>query len=225
MSCARVETTDGAFVIDLGSTNLFKDPEIVAATDHVLLTHMHPDHITHLAALIIARLNLLEGASDCLFVSPESIEEYMNFSGLGNVPGWRQTNGVPKKWRGLSLEAQVTNHPKKNYAYKMSDGARTIVWTGDCCYSAELANFCRGVDVVICESSLKESSLQNALDWGHMTPSLFARLMNEAAPKKAVSTHFSELEPSDFAAAVRPLLNDGIELITASDEYCLNLNE
>jgi ribonuclease BN (tRNA processing enzyme) len=223
MSCAWVETDDDAFLIDLGSSLVFEDPSVVLATDHVLLTHMHPDHITHLASLIIARLNLPASTADCLFVSPESIEEYMSFSGLGEVPGWRQTDGVPKIWCGLTLEAQQTNHPKKNFAYKLSDGTKTLVWTGDCSYSPELAAFCRGADVVVCESSLRESSRENAGIWGHMTPSLFARLMNEAAPKTVVSTHFYELEPSVFADAVRRLLDSGIELITAYDGFLLSI--
>lgn len=224
MSCARVETSNGAFVIDLGSTHLFDDPDLVAATDHVLLTHLHPDHITHLAALIIARLNLPAVEGDCLFVAPEPLADYMRFSGLDNLPGWQQTAEVPTRWCGLKLEAHQTNHPKKNYAYKMTEGDRTIVWTGDCTYSRELVTFCQGVDVIICESTLKESCAENAADWGHMTPSLFARLMNEAGPALAVSTHFSQLSPTDFAESVRSQLDDDIDLITASDGFCLDLN-
>jgi ribonuclease BN (tRNA processing enzyme) len=221
MSCARVETDEEAFLIDLGSSLFFEDLALMSATTHVLLTHMHPDHITHLASLIIARLNVPAAIGDCLFVSPESIKDYMVFSGLGEVPGWRQTDGVPSVWCGLTLEAHQTNHPKKNYAYKLSDGTKTLVWTGDCSYSARLVDFCRGADVVVCESSLSESSRENAEIWGHMTPSLFARLINEAAPKRAVSTHFSELEPSAFADEVRRLMDRGIELITAYDGFCL----
>lgn len=222
-SCARIETPEKSFLIDLGSSLLFDDPSIVSAVDHVLLTHMHPDHITHLASLIIARLNLSVATDNCLFVSPEPIEAYMNFFSLGEVPGWRQTDGVPGVWCGLTLEAHQTNHPKKNYAYKLSDGTKTLVWTGDCSYSPELAAFCRGADTVVCESTLRESSRENADAWGHMTPFLFARLMNEAAPKKAVSTHFSELEPAAFANEVCRSLASGIELITAYDGFVFSI--
>lgn len=223
MSCARVETDDEAFLIDLGSSHIFEDPSLVSTTNHVLLTHMHPDHITHLASLIIARLNVPSAIGDCVFVSPESIKEYMVFSGLGGVPGWQQTDGVPNMWCGLTLDAIQTNHPKKSYAYKMSDASSTLVWTGDCFYSAQLVDFCRGADVVVCESSLRESNRENAEHWGHMTPSLFARLVNEATPKKAISTHFSELEPSAFADEVRRLIDPDIELITAYDGFCLSI--
>lgn len=223
MSCARVETAEDSFLIDLGSSLVFEDPALVSATNHVLLTHMHPDHITHLASLILARLNLPAATGDCLFVSPEPIEDYMRFSELDGVPGWRQTDGVPTVWCGLTLEAHQTNHPKKNHAYKLSDGTKTLVWTGDCSYSAQLVDFCRGADVVVCESSLRESSRENAEIWGHMTPSLFVRLVNEAQPRTVVSTHFSELEPSAFADEVRRSLDNGIELITAYDGFCLRI--
>ena len=157
------------------------------------------------------------------FVSPESIRDYMNFSDLQDVPGYQQADAVPSDWCGLKLEATLTNHPKKNFAYKMTDATATVVWTGDCSYSPELAAFCRGADVVICESSMKEESMKNALAWGHMTPSLFAKLMNEAAPAKAVATHFMELDPPEFTSEVRNFLNDGIELIAATDGFVLNL--
>jgi ribonuclease BN (tRNA processing enzyme) len=105
----------------------------------------------------------------------------------------------------------------------MTDDAVSVVWTGDCSYSPELAAFCRGADVIICESSMKEENIENARTWGHMTPSMFAQLMNEAAPKKAVSTHFLELKPPAFADAVRRSMDSGIELITAYDGLCLEI--
>jgi ribonuclease BN (tRNA processing enzyme) len=224
MSCARIEAPGGSFVIDLGSSALFDDKARIASVDHVLLTHMHPDHIAMLASLIIGRLNLPGATGDCIFVSPESICAYMQFSDLGDVPGWRQLDAVPADWCGLKLEAVLTNHPKKNYAYKMTDDTATVVWTGDCSYSPELAAFCRGADVIICESSMKEESMKNALAWGHMTPPLFAKLMNEAAPAKAVATHFMELDPPEFISEVRKYLNGGIKLIAAHDGLTLEIS-
>lgn len=224
MNCAWVDAPEGSFVIDLGSPRLFEDKAQVAAADHVLLTHMHPDHIAMLPSLIIERLNLPDVDGDCIFVSPESVHAYMEFCGLGNVAGYRQLDDVPEQWCGLKLEAALTNHPKRNYAYRMSDGSVSLVWTGDCSYSPELARFCSGADVIICESSMKEESMANALAWGHMTPSLFARLMNEAAPAKAVATHFTELEPSTFADEVRKDLRPAIDLVTAYDGLVLDLS-
>jgi ribonuclease BN (tRNA processing enzyme) len=223
MSCALVESATGSFVIDLGSTSLFDDPARIASIHHVLLTHMHPDHIAMLASLIIERLNLPQVDGDCTFVSPESIREYMHFSELGDVPGWKQLESVPAEWCGLKLEATLTNHPKKNYAYKVTENDRSFVWTGDCSYSPELAEFCKGADVIICESSMKEESVKNALAWGHMTPSMFAQLMNEAAPTHAVATHFMEMNPEDFTAAVREQLDPNIELITAHDGLVVDI--
>ncbi|MCU0858806.1 MAG: MBL fold metallo-hydrolase, partial [Pontiellaceae bacterium] len=195
-----------------------------ASINHVLLTHMHPDHIAMLASLIIERLNLSGVNGDCTFVSPESIQDYMDFSELRGIPGYTQPDAVPPTWCGLTLNAVLTNHPRKNFAYKMSDTAATVVWTGDCSYSPELADFCRGADVIICESSMKEDHMKKALAWGHMTPSLFARLMNEAAPAKAVATHFMELDPPEFKAEAQKYLNAGIELIAAHDGLILDLN-
>jgi ribonuclease BN (tRNA processing enzyme) len=223
MSCGLVEASGGTFAIDLGSTTLFEDIARIAALDHVLLTHMHPDHIAMLASLIIARLNLPDAEGDCIFVSPQSVREYMTFSGLGEVPGYRQPESVPHAWCGLQLEAVLTNHPKPNYAYRMSEEGKSVVWTGDCSYSPELAAFCSGADVVICESSMRDEDIEKAKAWGHMTPSLFAKLMNEAGPKKAVATHFTDLSSQAFSEAVKPQLLPEIDFRVAKDGFVLEV--
>lgn len=212
-SCAWVDPAGGGtgagcpFVIDLGSSNLMDDPERVAALDHVLLTHLHPDHIDQLPRLLAER-------PGCTFVAPETIPG----------EGIRQLDSVPEEWCGLRLEAALTNHPKKNYAYKISDEATTVVWTGDCSWSPELVGFCRGADVIICEATMKEMPVDEAVAIGHMIPSLFAKLMNEARPTKAVATHFSELEPPEFLNEVRKHLNPGIEMIAAYEGLVLDLD-
>ena len=219
-SCVRIKGKDGtSFVIDLGSTRLFERPDWLTDTDHVLMTHLHPDHVAHLPSLIIARLNQPDATSDILFVAPESIQDHLDYSGMGHVPGWNQTEGIPSEWCGYTLEACLTRHPRKNYAYRISNGTSTLVWTGDCSYSEELAAFCHGVDVVVCEASMKDCNLEKAELWGHMTPTTFSRLMNEARPRVAVTTHYTELEPEAFASELRPLMDDAIELITAVDDF------
>ncbi len=218
-SCARIEADCGSLVIDLGSTRLFENPAWIASANHVLMTHFHPDHIAHLASLIIARLNMPRVEDPVSFVAPESVGDYLNDAKLGHVPGWRQEEDVPREWNGFSLHAVQTRHPRKNHAYRISDGNTVLVWTGDCTYSKELAEFCSGADVVVCEASMKDCNQKNADEWGHMTPSTFARLMNEAQPRLAVTTHYTELEPADFANAVRPLLDATIPLVPAYDGF------
>lgn len=224
MSCARIEGGDGqSFLIDLGSTRLFERPEWITNADHVLMTHLHPDHVAHLPSLIIARLNQPEATDDILFAAPEPIQDYLDFSGMGDIPGWNQTTGIPSEWCGYTLEACQTCHPRKNYAYRISKDSSTLVWTGDCTYSEELAAFCRGADVVVCEATMKDCNRGNTEHWGHMTPTTFAQLMNEARPRVAVTTHYTELEPEIFAEALRPLMDESIDLISARDGFELTI--
>jgi ribonuclease BN (tRNA processing enzyme) len=154
------------------------------------------------------------GLPDLPAVSPEPL----------GADGVRVLPGVPSEWCGLTLEAALTNHPRSNYAYRLSDGACTLVWTGDASYSPELAEFCRGADVIVCEATLKEGPSEEAISIGHMTPSLFARLMNETLPKLAVATHFCELDPPEFTEAVRKELDAQVELVSACDGMVLDLS-
>jgi ribonuclease BN (tRNA processing enzyme) len=205
-----VETGQSCFAIDLGSGQFLKEEARVRSLSGLLLTHLHDDHISELPSLPKVR----KGLPDLTTVSPEPLD----------AEGVCILTDVPDEWCGLTLEAVLTNHSRDNFAYRLSDEGCTVVWTGDASYSRELAVFCRGADVIVCEATMKEIPPEEAIAIGHMTPSLFARLMNEAMPKLAVATHFCELNPSEFAEEVRSEMDAQVELVTAYDGMVLNLN-
>lgn len=183
-SCTLVELDDHTVVIDLGSTRLFDDPARIQRIDLLLLSHLHRDHAAQLP-------RFLEEHPACPLIAPEPI------------PGANQLNEVIFPLPGLRVETFVTNHAKRNYAFKLTYASRVAVWTGDASYEPALAEFCRGADAIICEASNTEVHRDYALRQGHMCPSLFTQLMTEAQPKLAIATHFVEMEPDDFLQAIR----------------------
>jgi ribonuclease BN (tRNA processing enzyme) len=182
---------------------------------------MHPDHIAMLASYVIARMQFqMSGSVEsgfCHFVSPESVRSYMEFSELGGLPNYDQPEAVPEEWMGLKLSAMRTNHPKPNYCYKLQTSSSTLVWTGDTSYSDELAEFCRGADVLVAESSCPDASVKNAEAWGHMTPSMTARLIETARPALTVCSHFVEIPGEAYVQAVQEHLQAPVRIQAAFD--------
>jgi ribonuclease BN (tRNA processing enzyme) len=227
MNSVVVTTDDGPFLIDIGSPLIFDDERLMRNLDHILITHHHPDHIAFLASLIIYRLSVLKSSgrtgNSCRFVSPHSVREYMERSGISGIETFTETAKIPSEWRGLKLSGMVTRHPVCNYAYKLQSGRTTMVYTGDTTYSPELANFCRGADFLIIESSFPDIQIEDAIRWGHMCPQLTARLLNEAMPATTVLTHFIVLPPEEYRAEVLSLVKGQHNIIYAYDGLELEL--
>ncbi|AKJ64858.1 MBL fold metallo-hydrolase [Kiritimatiella glycovorans] len=221
MNCALVEVSGGRFFVDLGSPRIFDDASLIHEVDHVLITHLHPDHIAMLGSYIIGRISMHAagetGSSRCTFVAPESIRDYMVFSELGAIESYDQTSEVPEMWMGASLSAVVTNHPKLTYAYRIEDGGRSAVFSGDTSYSKALAEFCAGADLVVLESSFREEHRELAEEWGHMCPSLTAQLVREARPRKLVLNHFVEMSGEEYRQEVLSRLDEPIPIEIARE--------
>jgi len=221
MNSAVVTTESGPFLVDLGSPLIFEDMELMARLDHTLITHHHPDHIAFLASLIISRLAIVQDsdgeAQPCNFVSPHPVKEHMEYVGINGIESYTEHIDIPSRWKGVGLSGMVTAHPAVNYAYKISTDKTTLVFTGDTTYSPELADFCKGVDMLVVESSFPDDKIDNALRWGHMCPQLTARLLDEAAPAKTVLNHFVEMEPDDYRRAVIEIAEGEHEIICSHD--------
>lgn len=84
-----------------------------------------------------------------------------------------------------------TNHTVETYAVKVTNGARTIVYTSDTSFSSKdnLVNFAKGSDLLICESSLLKSYNFPEIN-PHLTAEQAAIIASEANVKGLVLTHF-----------------------------------
>jgi ribonuclease BN (tRNA processing enzyme) len=170
-----------------------------AAVTHIAITHFHLDHWGELphylfalrwgtepprsAPLVLlgprglrARLSLAAGAFEDWLVRPDYPLDIVELA----------PRAICALAEGVTLETHDTPHTTASLAYAVSDGTVRLVYTGDTGYSAPLARWAAGCDLLLAECSLPD---ERALDM-HLTPSLAGRLAREADARRLVLTHF-----------------------------------
>lgn len=219
MSCAFVATRKGKIMIDAGSASVFEDDSLIAETDQILITHKHPDHIAFLASFILRRMSLRgRSAPPCRIAAPAPLSDYFRSIGLKSIErAYSQEGELPIERDDLQISAIPTRHSIPSYAYRLEEEGRSIVFTGDATYSAELVEFCREADLLICDSSMADENKDRALRKGHLCPDLTARLICAAQPQRSVLTHFLELEGGEYRALVKSHLERDAQIIIAHD--------
>lgn len=229
MISTLLSTPEGDILIDVGSATIFKEPKIVDNVLNVLISHNHNDHVAMLPHFLISRLyqqqnDKAELLRKCLIVAPEPITDILESMELKNDTFFSVTTKTPETILNMKLQSITTNHKRKNNCYKLQANNYTIVFTGDTSYHPELSKFCTGADLLICEASYANQSLEKANYWGHMTPDMVARLLNEAQPKMVILSHFVELSGKKFSEDVRTRINYPVEILYAFDGLKIMLN-
>lgn len=193
---------ESLIALDAGSWKMLKDEYVLENLDTILLSHTHPDHTFHLGKLAKA------AKKEIKIYAPQKSKK----NKLGVI------TKIPKRLHGYTLEYFQTNHTKKNYCYKLTKEGKSICYTGDTGYFDELAGFCKGVDLLICEVTFNDSIRRPDIKH-HMTPSKVAKLAAESNPKQLMLTHFNKARPKDAAAIIKKefdnviIAYEGLEII------------
>lgn len=216
-----LETSTDMLLIDAGSFTIFHNDRIIEETSSILISHNHHDHIALLPHFVLARFHRSKSIGkdlpNCKVVSPEPLTFLMNSMGLEEDTDYEYYNYIPDNFAdpNLSIALIQTKHPVINYGYKISDGQRNLVYTGDTGYFSDLIEFCHKTDLVICEASYSDKNREKAEKWGHMTPAMVAKLINEADLSNVILTHFVELGPKEFVSQVKNQIKQSTNVIAA----------
>jgi phosphoribosyl 1,2-cyclic phosphodiesterase len=193
-SCLEVRLRDGTRLILDAGTGIrplgLELGEDRARTIHLLLTHLHFDHIEGLgffAPLWIAETDLhVWGPPSPIRSLEERIARYLSPPlfpvQLSDVPAQLSFHDVPdEEWEidGARLFAQPVSHPGPTVGYRLSEGGRSLAYIPDHepAFGVDLPTvppewvsgyaLAEGVDVLLHDSQYWADEYSARLGWGH----------------------------------------------------------
>lgn len=229
-----VEADDGRLLLDCGAGVVhgmarlrLSWPEL----DHLLITHFHNDHIGDVPMLLFAlKHGVRPPREKPLSVwAPHGIGERMKameaaFGDHVADPGFpvvirEVAPGDDFAIGGLAVRAVSTPHTDRSLAYRLTDDAVSLGYTGDTGPSAAVGTMMAGVDTLIAECSLPDD---DAIET-HLSPSSLAAMARRAAPGRLVVTHvYPQLDALGAVGRVRAAGWEG-ETIRAEDGTTLGV--
>ena len=168
--------------------------------DVIIVSHLHPDHVSDLAALF----HIMYG---CRFRSRK--KPLVIIGGKGYRAWHRKAQGFFSKWpreggrgggrvqvcenisrkkiQGVYFSFAPGNHHPSSILVKVMLEGITFGYTGDTGYDDALARFFKGTDTLVCECNSPEGRRVD----GHLTPSGAAILAAQACVRHLIVSHLS----------------------------------
>lgn len=192
---------------------------------HLYVSHFHVDHVGELASLFFAFKHGMRGerGEPLTVIGPRGLDRVMDglrqaFGEKLFAPKFLVTLRMLEPGERIELSETVTlavtktPHTDESLAARVTDGARTICYTGDTDYDENVARFFDGPSVMIAECSFRE----RREGVPHLAISDAARMAAIAGAERLVVTHF--YFDVDEAQLARELRRDYAgEVIVAKD--------
>lgn len=186
------DEVDGRFLLDCGSGVLSKlyNYTDITKLNNVVLSHYHADHIADIGCLqYAAKVQLSLGTRDIpLSIHGHNMSDFFNNLSYENAAvGIPVTEGTPLIIGSFTLHFKRTHHPAPTFAVRVETETSSIGYTGDTGWNDELVDFFKGVDLLLCESSLY-NKYKGRIE-GHLTSGEAGMLAKEAEVGKLILTH------------------------------------
>jgi ribonuclease BN (tRNA processing enzyme) len=207
-----------------------------AALDAVWISHFHLDHVGGLAPFLFGTRHApqtRERRKPLAVYGPRGTEELLRkFGAAYDYKLFQQPFPVEvrevapgarfKIFEGLDAETFSTPHTDESLAVKLVEkGGARLVYTSDTGYAESVAEFARGVDLLMTECSFPRSKPIET----HLVLAEAMSLARLAAPRRVLLSHlYTEWDGIDLAAEARKLWDgetvearDGLRLEIARD--------
>lgn len=188
----------------LGKLMAIWDP---AALEGVLLSHLHFDHASD---MLVLRYYLEKTGKTLPVYVPK--EDQSPFRQLLALPAF-QVQPYPESLgiMGLTVTTLPVRHPVPCRALRITDGAHTLVFTGDTNACPGLSAFAAGADVLLADAAFLSS------EWGENKPHMSARMCGEVAKEAQVKrlylTHLTPGHAPETMAAEARQVFPGAEAV------------
>ncbi len=189
--------------------------------DSIAITHWHLDHWGDLVPWVWGVMFGLgkERPHPEVWVPPGGIAQLADFgANFGTRTMFEDTfrlaeyaAGEPfTTAAGLEVTATLVPHySMKSYAFRVTDGERSLAYSGDSAPAGELADVARDADLFLCEATLSEASDDGDLR-GHLTVGEAVEAFSVSGAKRLLVTHRPTERPVPDGIE---LAYDGLELV------------
>jgi len=179
--------------------------------DILLLSHFHPDHCSEIISFLFANRypDMKRRQKGLAICAGPGFSSFFNglcslFNNWIDLPGLlsiRELTPGKYPFKDFELETAAVNHRPESLAFRITGrGGKSLVYSGDTDFSANLVALSKNADILICESALPDEIKVD----GHMTPGLAGKTAAKAGAKHLVLTHFyPECENADIKAQCR----------------------
>ncbi len=228
-----IETSKEKILVDAGPGTLHRLHEVgIAPQDltYLFFTHFHPDHISDLVPILFALRNTRD-LPETTMLRIWGPRGFINFlHGLEIAYGkWMHSNSEYFKYYelkrrlldfpGFRLIWGKVIHKNESVGFRFEINGKVISISGDSGYCQELIRLSREADVAILECSFPD---ERAVE-GHLSPSLAAKIAQEAGAKQLVLTHFYPGTVNDHTLKVAQKYFQG-PVSLAKDLFTLELD-
>ncbi len=163
--------------------------------DHLLLTHLHPDHTLDLATLLLV-FNYAPNAERTApfpITGCRGLREFVKrlidlYAEVAPVSFELRLQEVYEEGFSigpLAISAAPTGHTADSVAYRVDDGSRALVYSGDAAPSGALARLAEGADLLVSECSFPSGWPTD----DHLNADTVGEIAQRARVKSLVLTH------------------------------------
>ncbi|MGB9859751.1 MAG: MBL fold metallo-hydrolase [Moorellaceae bacterium] len=198
-------------LLELGSGTLARLQEYIPywEVEAVLISHLHGDHMSDLWVYRYAIDQAIQEGKRKkpmpVWAPPQPAEVFHQLTYKESLEAKPLEPGRDIVLGEFTASFMPTKHALPAVAMRLSDGRKTLVYTGDTEYATELAGFAAGADLLLAEATYLNADIAAGAT-GHMSAGQAAEIARAAGVKRLILTHLrSWYRPEELLAEAQAL--------------------
>lgn len=189
----------------------------IYSLDGLILSHLHPDHVTDLPALGLAlewtsypparwpgKLPVLAPPGAARYIRLLDPQHTATDRMLGQFALCDIHVDAPMVFAGFRVRFARTNHPLEAYAMRIEDDGAALAITADTAPSDDVTTLARGAGLLIADATWTTAAPDVVQAAGHMTGALAGEMARAAGVGRLLLSHFfPTTDPNATAEAAR----------------------